>query len=127
MQGRTRRIETVAKRNARGARALPSAAVTWIGPKRALVVRKGATGVSISEVWRTRTGETETAPYLARIVDEIGDRDRVEILGPDSTRLELEREYVRIYGRPDRILDVADPGPTNEAELIRRLEELTSS
>ena len=66
------------------------------------------------------------APFLARVVDEIGDRDRVLILGPDAMRVELEREYVAIFHRPDRILDVEASGPTEQDELVRRLEALTA-
>jgi hypothetical protein len=102
----------------------PSGAVTWIDSTRAVIARTAATGgVSVEVVpHQVLAG---TAPYLARVVDGIGDRDRILILGPDAMRVELEREYVTIYHRPDRLLDVEASGPTEQAELVRRLEVLT--
>jgi len=102
-----------------------SGAVTWIDSTRAIVARTAPSGgVAISIV----PGGAQPArgtPFLARVVDEIGDRDRILILGPDAMRVELEREYVTIFHRPDRLLDVEVAGPTDEAELVRRLEVLT--
>ncbi len=68
----------------------------------------------------------EDLTYLHRIVDEIGPRRRVAILGPDHLRLELEREYVSLYRRPDLLVDVEESDGETAARLIARLEELSS-
>lgn len=104
-----------------------SGAVTWIDPSRAVVARTAPTGGVAVSVVPGGARPAREAPFLARVVDEIGDRDRVLILGPDAMRLELEREYVTIFHRPDRLLDVEAAGPTDEAELVRRLEVLTGA
>ena len=103
----------------------PTGAVTWIDPSRAIVARTARSGgVAVRTVRREPVAGR--GGFLARVVDEIGDRDRVVILGPDAMRVELEREYVTIYHRPDRILDVEASGPTGQDELVRRLEALTA-
>ncbi len=104
----------------------PSGAVTWIDPTRAVIARTGTGGEVAVRTIRHESVRSGTRPFLARVVDEIGDRDRILILGPDAMRVELEREYVTIYHRPDRILDVEASGPAEQAELVRRLEALTA-
>jgi hypothetical protein len=64
--------------------------------------------------------------YLAIVVHAIGDRERVLIMGPSSTRLALEREYVAIYRRPDRLVDVEPGDAVDRVELVRRLCELAA-
>ena len=44
--------------------------------------------------------------YLQRIVHEVGDDYRVSILGPETVRLAIEREYVASRRRPDRLHDL---------------------
>ena len=98
-------------------------AVTWIARDRALVGRKTAGGwVDIATVPAEAPGDPDT--YLARVAHEIGDADRVVVMGPDWLRTSLEREYVTIYHRPDRLVDVADAEPPTEEQLISRLRGL---
>ncbi len=105
----------------------PSGAVAWIDTNRALIARtSSAGGIDIREV-RPADRRGELGPYLARVVDEIGDRDRIVILGPDAMRVELEREYVTINRRPDRLLDVENASDVDELALVDRLAGLTSS
>lgn len=100
----------------------PRGAVTWIDRDRALVARdRPDGGIAISAVDRDRA---ERTVYLGRVACEIGDRDRLVIMGPGPLRTELEREYVVTYRRPDRLLDVEPAAEMTEAELIRRLDEL---
>ena len=103
-------------------------AVTWIDSRRALIARTTTGGRSIvREVRRASAEPADLAPYLAHIVDEIGDRERVEILGTDAMRVALEREYVVISHRPDRIVDVAGQAETDEGGLVARLTDLTNN
>jgi hypothetical protein len=62
--------------------------------------------------------------YLAIVVRAIGERERVVILGPSSMRLALEREYVAIHHRPERLVDVEPAGALDPNELVRRVREL---
>ncbi len=97
-------------------------AITWIDRDRALVARRAEDGVvDVSDI---RRDPAEPASFLAHVAHEIGDRDRVVIVGPGSLRTELEREYVTIYHRPDRLVDVEPASDMSEAELVRRLNEL---
>lgn len=103
--------------------AAPSA-VVWINGRRAIVATMSDDGrIATAEIDRAR--EPELA-YLALVVRAIGDRERVVILGPSSVRLALEREYVAIFRRPDRLVDVEPAGAMEPAELVDRLRSLAA-
>ena len=112
-------IETIPSRAS--AAACPSA-VAWIDDRHATVVRISADArISTREIDR---GGIPEPTYLTRVVDAIGNRERVMILGPSSTRLALEREYVAIYHRPDRLVDV-EPATTVDREgLVEKVRLL---
>ena len=98
--------------------ASPSA-IAWIDDGTAIIARVGPDGhQSTCEITR---GSLPEPAYLAIVVRTIGDRERVLILGPSSMRLALEREYVSIYRRPDRLVDVEPSGPVGRDELVERL------
>lgn len=103
--------------------AAPSA-VVWINGRQAMVAAIGHDGrVSTCEITRGWMGEQ---PYLVQVIRVIGDRQRVMILGPSSIRLALEREYVAIYRRPDRLVDVEPAGPVSLEELVDRVRTLAA-
>src|SRR5919112_1157944 len=87
--------------------ALPGAApsaIAWIDARQAIVVAIDHDGlITTCEIGR---GDLAEASYLAHVVRVIGDRQRVMIVGPSSVRLALEREYVAIFRRPERLVDV---------------------
>lgn len=96
----------------------PAAAV-WLDANHATVARRDVDGrVSTVEVER---GALAEAAYLGHVVSVIGDRKRILILGPSSPRLALEREYVAVFKRPDRLVDTEDAGPTDAPALVKRL------
>lgn len=127
MHGRTRSVQPPTRRTVIPSTiAHPSGAVTWIDSSRAIIARTGTSGgISVKVVRPDPELADKVIPFLARVVDEIGDRDRVLIMGPDAMRVELEREYVTIFRRPDRLVDVETTGPTEQSELVKRLEVLT--
>lgn len=103
--------------------ATPSA-VVWINGRHAFVAVMSHDGrTSTCEI--TRGWFTETA-YMAQVVRVIGDRQRVVILGPSSARLALEREYVTIFRRPDRLVDVERADALSPEEIIDRLRTLAA-
>jgi hypothetical protein len=100
-------------------------AVVWIDDRHAYVATNATSGdVMFSEV-RPRDGDEMT--YLTRVVDTIGDRERIAILGPDTCRLALEREYVLIFHRPDRLIDVEPSSLADRLEIAERLQLLAAS
>jgi hypothetical protein len=104
-------------------RVAPSA-VAWIDERRALIAGLAEDGVvSTCHVER---GDLPEERFLASVVRVIGDRERVVILGPGDMRLALEREYVTIYRRPDRLVDVEPAAPLGEGDLIARVRALAS-
>jgi hypothetical protein len=99
-----------------------SGAVTWIDRDRAVVARRSVEGtIDVSTIRR----ETCGAPFLARVAHAIGDPDRVVITGAGALRTALEREYVAIYQRPERLLDEDATAGATEAALLERLRELS--
>jgi len=102
-------------------------AVTWVDDRHAIVARSVADDdVAVSEVTVRTGGDHPDTTYLARVVDEIGAQDRLVILGPSSTRLALEREYVAIYRHPDSLVDVESAGPMGRDALVARLRSIRS-
>lgn len=112
---------------ARATAARPSA-VTWIDDRHAMVATNTREGrVALHEIARRGGVDGLDETYLARVVDEIGDRERVVILGPNVLRLALEREYVSIYQRPERLVDVELSESLDDAGLAERLRDLEVS
>jgi hypothetical protein len=79
--------------------------------------------ISTCEISR---GWLPQSSYLAQVIRVIGDRQRVVILGPSTVRLALEREYVAIFRRPDRLVDVEPAGTISSEELVDRLRALAA-
>lgn len=106
-----------------GEAAAPSA-VVWINRRQAVVAAMSHDGhISTCEISR---GWLSQSAYLAQVVRVIGDRQRVVILGPSSVRLALEREYVAMFRRPDRLVDVEPADAFSPDELIDRLRTLAA-
>ena len=104
--------------------AAASSAVVWINGRQAIVAGVSHDGgISTCEITR---GWMREQPYLAQVVRAIGDRQRVLILGPSSIRLALERDYVAMYRRPDRLVDVEPAGPFTSEELVDRVRTLAA-
>ena len=101
-------------------------AVTWIDDAHAMVATISAAGqVTIEEIHPRHAQAAPDETYLARVVDAIGDRERVAIVGPGQERLALEREYVLIYRTPDRLVDVEPATESDRDDLISRLYVLS--
>ena len=97
-------------------------AVIWIDERHAVVAAMSHDGhVSTYEIHRDWSSGSS---YLAQVVREIDDRQRVVILGPNPVRQALEREYVAMFRRPDQLVDVEPAGPVSSEELIDRLRAL---
>jgi hypothetical protein len=98
------------------------AAVVWIDRRRAaiaLLERGGA--LKRQDIVRGFESELE---YLDRIVQAVDDRDRLLILGPDSTRSWLERIYVTRYPSVRHLVDVEPQRDLGSEDLVRQLHEL---
>lgn len=103
------------------ARVRPSA-VVWINERTASIALMDEDGrPSTCDIDR---GLEPELSFLAIVVRAIGDRERVVVLGPNEMRLALEREYVAIHHRPDRLVDVEPARGLSRLELLRRLREL---
>ena len=99
-------------------------AAAWISGRQAIVATMATDGeIFTCEINR---GQSPEPSYLALVVHALGDRERVVILGPSSSRLALEREYVAIYHRPDRLIDIGPVGVADSEALVARLRSLAA-
>jgi len=107
--------------------ARPSA-VAWIDSRHAYVATNATSGDLLFTEIVPRWGVADKdETYLARVVDAIGDRERIAILGPDTQRLALEREYVLIFRRPERLVDVEPSSFADRIEIAERLRALAAA
>ena len=103
-------------------RAGAPATVVWINGRQATVARcSSARHVTTRTIER---GIESQLVYLGRVTHAIGECERVVILGPGTDRLALEREYVAVNHRPDRLVDVEPAGAMDVSELMSRAREL---
>ena len=103
---------------------LAESAIAWINEGQAVVATMADDGqVFTCEINR---GQSPEPSYLALVAHALGDRERIVILGPSSARLALEREYVAIYHRPDRLVDVEPAGIVSTENLVARLRALAA-
>ncbi len=101
-----------------------AAAVIWLDRTHALVARGRGGRSVITEIDRDIDPESR---YLTRIAQEAADCDRVVIMGPDASRIAFEREYVCLYQRPDRLIDVGLSFSPDGRELVDQLRVLEPS
>jgi len=114
---------STATRDTTGPRELRPDAVVWVDERHAIVTRSEAGGIATTEIRRVSQPETR---YLARVVHELGDREHVMVVGPQPIRLALEREYVAINHRPDRLIAVPTAARGAGDEILERLERLAA-
>ena len=94
-------------------------AVVWVDEERAIISGTSADGaIESEEVERGACSETE---YLAHVVHEIGDRPRVSVVGPSGIRLALEREFVSISHRPERLVGIPLSRRATDQEILVRM------
>jgi hypothetical protein len=104
-----------------------SSAVVWIDESGATVAAtRPEGGYELKTVLPDPGDRFDPHHFLAHVVDEIADRERVVILGPSWPRTALEREYVTIYHRPARLVDVEPADASEREHLVERLAVLAS-
>lgn len=116
-------FSSTATRGTTSARELRPDAVVWVDERHAIVARSEDGGIATTEIRRISQPETR---YLARVVRELGDREHVMVVGPQPIRLALEREYVAISHRPERLVGVPTGARDAGAEILERLERLAA-
>ena len=116
-------ITSAATQAAPAAPELRPDAVVWVDERHAIVARADSGGIATTEI--RRVGQAETR-YLARIVRELGDREHVMIVGAYPVKLALEREYVAISHRPDRLIAAPSAAREAGAEILERIGRLAA-
>lgn len=94
------------------------AALVWLDHSHALIARSVDEEILVTEVDQEIDSE---AAYLLRVVHEAADCDRLIVMGSDGARVALERKYVALYRRPDRLIDAGMELEPEPRELADRL------
>jgi len=98
-------------------------AITWIDRRSAIVARRTPRGAIDIEEFALPPDEPGQSLAVASVAHAIVESDRVVVLGPQPARTRLEREFVAISHRPDRLVDVEREGPVSRADLVDLLRE----
>ena len=93
-------------------------AVVWLDRTHAMVARARDGHSVVTEVDRDLDPETE---YLVHVANAAAGCDRVVIMGADASRIAFEREYVALYRRPDRLIDLGSSPAPARSDLIDQL------
>lgn len=101
-----------------------SAAIIWLDRSHALVARARFGHPEVTEV--DRAFDTDPA-FLHRVVNEAAGCDRLVVMGTDAARVAFEREYVALYRRPDRLIDVGQVAAPRACDLVDHLRMLEPS
>jgi len=99
-------------------------AIVWVDADRAFV--SGTTAEGRIESERIERGACSENEYLAHVVHEIGNRARISIVGPSAIRLALEREFVSISHRPERLVGIPLSHRATDHEILARLRRLAA-
>jgi hypothetical protein len=78
-------------------------AIVWVDRRRALVTRAAPTGALRVREFRIADATDVPTMRYAEVVHAVMDADDVVVMGQPDARLELEREFVAIVKRPDRL------------------------
>jgi hypothetical protein len=97
-------------------------AITWVDRRQAIVARRTSLGIEVEE-FHFPPDESGRLLGLAAVAHALGGSDRVVVMGPESVRTRLEREYVAVSHRPDLLVDVEREGPVSREDLIRLLRD----
>ena len=110
--------------NATGtAERLPDA-VVWLDEQHAIVARRDpADRISTTEVRRRQQPEPR---YLASVVHEIAGQQHVLVIGPAPIRLALERRFVAVTHRPDRLISRSGTARAEGARLIESVAAIAA-
>lgn len=98
-----------------------TAAVVWLDRSHALIARARKGVPAITEINREVDRETD---YLLRVAREAQGCDRVVIMGSDASRIAFEREYVALYRRPERLIDVGLETTPEPRDLVQQLRDV---
>jgi len=101
-------------------------AVVLLAANEAVIARTRPDGRDEIHRVRRRTRRADAPPFFVRVLHELDDRAPVLILGPAQERTALEREFVLVSHRPDRLLEDASVHDAHPEALLERLRGLRS-
>jgi hypothetical protein len=82
----------------------------WLDHDQAVIVSQETAGGQNDVGVRVRERSESEPAFQARIVEDLVDDEQVLVGGPDDVRTAFDRAYVAVTHRPDRLVDVEQPG-----------------
>jgi hypothetical protein len=99
-------------------------AVVWVDERHAIVAQRDpAGGISTVEIRRALQNEQR---YLGNVIHELGDHEHVMVVGPQPIRLALERRFVAVGHRPDRLIAGPDTNRPADERIISGIDRLAA-
>ena len=99
-------------------------AVVWIDDRRAILAQRDqAGGISTIEIRRLQQTEGR---FLGQVVHALGAHEHVMVVGPQPIKLALERRFVAVGHRPDRLMAPPFPAGPDGAAVVAGLERLAA-
>jgi hypothetical protein len=99
-------------------------AVVWVDARHAIVAQRDAVGgISTVEIRRAMQNEER---YLGHIIHEIGPHEHVMVVGPEPIKLALERRFVAVGHRPDRLMPPPMPGRSLDGRILAGMDRLAA-
>jgi hypothetical protein len=84
----------------------PEAAIVWIDRAHAHTIVVESSGRLMVDSAAVPADDESLGQVLLRMVEHIGAAPKVLLLGDPVMRTKLEREYVALGGRPDRLIEM---------------------
>lgn len=99
-------------------------AVVWIDERHAIIARCEPEGqIATVEVRRLARPENR---FVAQVVHEIAGQGRVMVIGSHPLRLALERRFVAVSHRPDRLVAAPPRARTAGNQIVQALDRLAA-
>jgi hypothetical protein len=98
--------------------------VVWVDAQRAIVASTEPDGGIVTE--RLERGAESETEFLAHVVHEISDQPAIGIVGPSDARIALEREYVAISHRPERLVGIPTAVRAAGSQVLARMRRLAA-
>jgi hypothetical protein len=99
-------------------------AVVWVDERRAILAQRDQSGgISTVEIRRLQQSEGR---YLGHVVHALAGHEHVMVVGPQPIKLALERRFVAVGHRPDRLMAPPFPAGPEGAAVVAGLERLAA-
>ena len=99
-------------------------AVVWVDERHAIIAQRDPAGrISTVEIRRAQQNQER---YLGDVSHEIGTHEHVLVVGPQPIRLALERRFVAVGHRPDRLMATPALARAADQQILAGMERVAA-